>query len=62
VLEVRHSSWTEPEILDLLAELDIGLCSVDQPLFERSIACGCMDEITKIGFRKRPMYASWKAS
>ncbi len=37
VLEVRHSSWVSPEILDLLAELDIGLCNIDQPLFKRSI-------------------------
>ena len=38
VLEVRHSSWTDPGILDLLAELGIGLCNIDQPLFSRSIA------------------------
>jgi uncharacterized protein YecE (DUF72 family) len=37
VLEVRHSSWTEPRILDLLAELGIGLCNIDQPLFKRSV-------------------------
>src|SRR5262245_44444887 len=36
VLEVRHASWTEPEILDLLAELGMGLCKIDQPLFKRS--------------------------
>lgn len=40
VLEVRHSSWAEPEILDLLAELGIGLCNIDQPLFHRSIQPG----------------------
>jgi uncharacterized protein YecE (DUF72 family) len=37
VLEVRHASWTEPEILDMLAELDIGLCNIDQPQFKRSV-------------------------
>jgi uncharacterized protein YecE (DUF72 family) len=37
VLEVRHASWTEPEILDLLAHLEIGLCNIDQPLFKRSV-------------------------
>ena len=37
VLEVRHASWTDPEILDFLGELDIGLCNIDQPLFKRSI-------------------------
>jgi uncharacterized protein YecE (DUF72 family) len=38
VLEVRHSSWNDPEILDLLNGLRIGLCNIDQPLFKRSIA------------------------
>lgn len=37
VLEVRHASWTDPEILDLLGELEIGICNIDQPLFKRSI-------------------------
>lgn len=40
VVEVRHSSWAAPEILDLLAELDIALCNIDQPLFHRSIKPG----------------------
>jgi len=40
VLEVRHASWAMPEVLDLLAELDIGLCNIDQPLFKRSIKPG----------------------
>jgi len=40
VLEVRHASWTEPSILDFLAELDIGLCNIDQPLFKRSVKPG----------------------
>ena len=37
VLEVRHSSWAEPGVLDMLASLGIGLCNIDQPLFSRSI-------------------------
>ncbi len=37
-VEVRHSSWTEPGILDMLAELGVGLCNIDQPLFSRCIA------------------------
>ena len=37
VLEVRHASWSEPGVLDTLAQLDIGLCNIDQPLFKRSI-------------------------
>ncbi len=40
VLEVRHASWAQPEVLDLLAELDIGLANIDQPLFKRSIKPG----------------------
>jgi uncharacterized protein YecE (DUF72 family) len=37
VLEVRHSSWIEPQVLDTLAELGVGLCNIDQPLFHRSV-------------------------
>lgn len=37
VLEVRHSSWMEEEVLDLLTELDVAICNIDQPLFKRSV-------------------------
>ena len=37
VLEVRHSSWMEEEVLELLTELDVAICNIDQPLFKRSI-------------------------
>ena len=39
VLEVRHnhSSWIQPQVLDTLAEIGIGLCNIDQPLFHRSV-------------------------
>lgn len=37
VVEVRHESWKQPEVLEWLAELDIGLANIDQPLFKRSI-------------------------
>jgi uncharacterized protein YecE (DUF72 family) len=37
VVEVRHASWLEEEILDLLGELGIGICNIDQPLFHRSV-------------------------
>lgn len=37
VLEVRHGSWIEPDVLDELAESGIGLCNIDQPLFRRSV-------------------------
>ena len=40
VLEVRHSTWTSAEILDLLGDLGIGLCNIDQPLFGKSIKPG----------------------
>lgn len=40
VLEVRHSSWSEPSIFALLEELNIGLCNIDQPLFQRSVKPG----------------------
>jgi uncharacterized protein YecE (DUF72 family) len=39
-LEVRHASWTQPETFELLAELDMGLCNIDQPLFQRSVRPG----------------------
>ena len=37
VLEVRHSSWMDEGVLDLLADLGVGICNIDQPLFKRSI-------------------------
>jgi uncharacterized protein YecE (DUF72 family) len=37
VLEVRHASWNEPEVLSWLASLGVGLCNIDQPLIGRAI-------------------------
>ena len=37
VLEVRHTSWNNPQILDWLEERGVGICNVDQPLFKKSI-------------------------
>ncbi len=37
VLEVRHGSWSEPGMLDMLEGLELGLCNIDQPLFKRSV-------------------------
>ena len=37
VLEVRHSSWNDPRIYEWLEELGVGICNVDQPLFEKSV-------------------------
>ncbi|HEX5481825.1 MAG TPA: DUF72 domain-containing protein [Terriglobia bacterium] len=37
VIEVRHSSWNKPEILEMLSELGVGFCNIDQPVIGRSI-------------------------
>jgi uncharacterized protein YecE (DUF72 family) len=37
VLEVRHISWNDRHALDMLAELGIGFCNIDQPLIGRSL-------------------------
>jgi uncharacterized protein YecE (DUF72 family) len=37
VLEVRHSSWNRPEVLEWLEEKGVGFCNIDQPLFHNSI-------------------------
>jgi uncharacterized protein YecE (DUF72 family) len=37
VLEIRHDSWTDEGVLDLLGNLGIGICNIDQPLFKRSV-------------------------
>jgi uncharacterized protein YecE (DUF72 family) len=37
VLEIRHTSWNNPQIYEWLEELGVGICNVDQPLFTKSI-------------------------
>jgi uncharacterized protein YecE (DUF72 family) len=37
VLEVRHGSWIEPDVLDELADWGVGISNIDQPLFHRSV-------------------------
>jgi uncharacterized protein YecE (DUF72 family) len=37
VLEVRHSSWADPSVLEMLAELGIGFCNIDQPLLGKAL-------------------------
>ena len=37
VLEVRHTSWNNPQIYEWLEEVGVGICNVDQPLFTKSI-------------------------
>jgi uncharacterized protein YecE (DUF72 family) len=38
VIEVRHSSWNEPEIFELLAAQNVGFCNIDQPVIGPSLA------------------------
>ncbi len=37
VIEVRHSSWNQPEFYQWLNERNAGFVNIDQPLFSRSI-------------------------
>jgi uncharacterized protein YecE (DUF72 family) len=37
VLEIRHSSWNNPQIYEWLEDVAVGICNVDQPLFAKSI-------------------------
>ncbi|HEX5735046.1 MAG TPA: DUF72 domain-containing protein [Blastocatellia bacterium] len=37
VVELRHSSWNEPDVYLELEERGVGFCNIDQPLFARSI-------------------------
>ena len=36
VLEIRHASWNQPEVLGWLQGLQVGLCNIDQPLLGRA--------------------------
>jgi len=38
VLEIRHESWNDPEILGRLAEQGVGFCNIDQPRLGKSIS------------------------
>jgi uncharacterized protein YecE (DUF72 family) len=37
VLEIRHESWNDPDILTRLAEQGVGFCNIDQPRLGKSI-------------------------
>ena len=37
VLEVRHASWSDPDVLEWLTERGVGLVNIDQPLFGNSL-------------------------
>ena len=38
VVEVRHSSWNQPEIFAWLRAQGVGFCNIDQPVMGRSLA------------------------
>jgi uncharacterized protein YecE (DUF72 family) len=38
VVEVRHSSWNDPQTLAAFAQQNVGFCNIDQPLLGRSLA------------------------
>jgi uncharacterized protein YecE (DUF72 family) len=42
VLEVRHVSWSEPSVIEWLAESGVGLVNIDQPQFAKSIKPGAL--------------------
>ncbi len=37
-LEVRHASWNQPVIFQMLRGLGVGFCNIDQPVIGRSLA------------------------
>ena len=37
VLEIRHESWNDPDILARLVELGVGFCNIDQPHLGKSL-------------------------
>jgi uncharacterized protein YecE (DUF72 family) len=37
VLEIRHTSWNDPDLLARLAEQDVGFCNIDQPRLGASL-------------------------
>jgi uncharacterized protein YecE (DUF72 family) len=40
VVEVRHSSWVQPDFYEFLHARRVGICNIDQPLIGRSIQPG----------------------
>lgn len=59
-LEVRHESWNQPAVYDLLRSRRVAVCNIDQPLFSRSIAPG--EKVTaRMGYVRLhgQNYADW---
>ena len=49
VLEIRHESWDDPDILARLAAEGVGFCNIDQPILGRSI--GATEHVTaRVGY------------
>jgi uncharacterized protein YecE (DUF72 family) len=38
VVEVRHSSWNDPDVLQQFLERGLGFCNIDQPMLGRALA------------------------
>jgi len=49
VLEIRHESWNDPEILARLTELGVGFCNIDQPRLGKSL-CGTQHVTSPVGY------------
>ncbi len=60
ILEVRHASWNQEAIYETLADLGVGVCNIDQPLFSRSIKPGARST-SQIGYVRLHgrNYQSW---
>ncbi|MBV8808908.1 MAG: DUF72 domain-containing protein [Acidobacteriaceae bacterium] len=37
VIEIRHASWNQEQVIEVLSDLSIGLCNIDQPLLGRAL-------------------------
>lgn len=37
VVEVRHASWNDPAVFEMLVENSVGFCNIDQPVIGRSL-------------------------
>lgn len=62
-LEVRHSSWNNEEAYKFLHELDISLCTIDQPQLGRSVPFDSVVTNSRAYFRFHGRNAeAWKKS
>ncbi|MDP4174427.1 MAG: DUF72 domain-containing protein [Bacteroidota bacterium] len=62
-VELRHSSWNNPDAYDFFRELDISLCTIDQPQIGRSISFEPLITNSRAYFRFHGRNeAEWKKS